>query len=133
MSNATITYNAKRKLQAGVNVDDVVVINVTLTAFNQSPDIKKTDSVSMSGIQQSSLLYINETYQCTVVDDGSVATADMEQFLHSVAASESFAMTSIDDNDNQLTCKLSGSWSRTRRSSAYINSFEYSFSVRVES
>lgn len=60
-----------------------------------------------------------------------LTTEYMEMFLQSVAASEAFTITNLDDSDAVIDVQLSGGWSRQRRSSAFVNEFSYSFTIRT--
>lgn len=141
MSNAFISYTAKRGLVDGTDIDDSIGIAVTLTKFDHAVDVQKTENTTLSGRQDSRLRYINDTWSVEVSEDGTVTLDDgstvdldgdyMEMFLRSVAASESFNMSNIDDSDNTIEVQLVGSWSRSRRSERNINSFSYSFKIRA--
>ena len=93
------------------------------------------------GPEESSLFYIGDSYSLTLMETGTVTlpnlsttpltTEYMEMFLRSVAASEAFTITSLDDGDAELDVQLVGTWSRQRRSSSFVNEFSYSFKVRT--
>lgn len=142
MSNAIIAFAAKRNLVSGILVDDLISLGVTLTSFDQSVNVNKKTAIAMDGKEeQSSLFYIGEIYSLSMLENGTVTFPDttttplttdyMDMFLHSVAASEQFTITSLDDADVELDVQLQGAWSRNRRSAAFVNQFVYSFKVRV--
>ena len=142
MSNATITFTAKRSLVPGITVDDELSLAVTLSAFDLSTEVNKKTSRPMDGgPEESSLFYIGDSYSLTIMETGTVTlpnlsttpltTEYIEMFLRSVAASEAFTITSLDDGDAELDVQLVGTWSRQRRSSSFVNEFSYSFKVRT--
>ena len=62
--------------------------------------------------------------------DTPMTTAYMEMFLRSTDNSELFTITNLDDSDVEMDVQQTGTWSRTRRSAAFVDKFEYSFTVR---
>ncbi len=140
MTNVVITYTAIRGLTDDVASGDEITMNVTLTKFSPSVELSKTETKTKSGIQDSRLFYINNNWDIEIVEDGTVMLADesvvslnadyMDMFLRSVAASEEFIITDIDDSDLEKTVQLDGSWSMTRRAANFINKFIYSFTIR---
>lgn len=142
MSNATIEFTAIRNLVSGVTSGDTIQLDVSLTAFDLSPDINKKTSRPMDGsAEESSLFYIGSNISVSMLESGIVTlpstattpltTEYVEMFLHSVAASEEFTITDLDNSDAALDVQLSGAWSRQRRSSAFVNEFAYNFKLRT--
>ena len=142
MSNAVIEFTAIRNLVSGVLSGEGISLAVVLSSFDQAPDVSKKTRRPMDGsAEEASLFYIGTTYSVTVMEDGTVTlpsaattpltTEYMEMFLHSVAASEAFTITSLDDSDATLDTQMIGTWSRQRRSSSFVNEFTYSFRVRT--
>jgi hypothetical protein len=138
--NCTITFTARRAFVSGITLNDTVSLNVELTAFDNSAEVNKNTITTKSGETSSSLFYIADSYRMEMTEYGTVtlpdtSTVDLtteytEMFLRSVANSEPFTITSLDDADASKDVQLVGGWSRSRRSAAYVNMFVYSFTVR---
>ena len=138
--NCTITFEAKRALVSGVTSGDEIKLDVELTAFDNTVEVNKSTNTTKNGTVSSSLFYIADSYRMEMAEfgratlgDGSVvplATEYTEMFLRSVANSEIFTITSLDDSDASKSVKLMDAWSRSRRSAGYVNMFVYSFTVR---
>ena len=138
--NCTITFDAKNALVAGVTEGDEIILSVALTAFDLKTRTDKVVNTTKSGKRSSSKFYQEDTYSMAVLSTGIVTfgnlsttpltTEYMEMFLRSVDNSEAFVVTSLDDSDSDIDVQLNGPWSRTRRSSADVAEFNYSFNVR---
>lgn len=140
--NCSITFDAKNALVSGINAAETVVLNVVLTSFDQSTRTDKVVNITKSGAQSSSKFYEEDTYAMTFIDLGTVTKPDLstvaltteyvEMFFRSVDNSEAFTITDLDDSDATVDVTLSKGtgWSRNRASSAFINKFNYSTTVR---
>ncbi len=140
MSNVSITYTALRGLVDGTASGDEILMEVTVTKFSPSIEMSKTETKTKSGIQDTRLFYTNDNWDIEVVESGTVTLADnstaalngdyMNMFLKSVAASEAFLITLIDEDDAEESVQLDGSWSIGRRAANYLNQFIYNFTIR---
>lgn len=140
-TNCTITFQAKRSLVTGVALDDTIQLDVMLTSFDKRPDINKQAIQTKNGDRSSSLFFIKYNYQVSILPDGlvtlpSLATAPLNDryltmFFESVANSETFTITLIDDADSTVSAQLISDWSPERRSAVDVGRFAYSFTVEV--
>lgn len=144
MAKTTITFTPKRAIISPAPPLDEFgdyepyTIQISLSQFDHSEDVKKTSSTSLSGIIQESLYYYTETYSCRSVvsaikPDGtgedSVSTDEMEMFFKSVIAGEYFTMTNIDTGE-LMNVQMRGRPSKERVSDTHLNEYQYSFNVR---
>lgn len=142
MSNLNITFEAIRNLVTGINEGDDITISVPVSEFNRDTVTKSVENLTMDGRQFSSKFYNSEFYNVKMLDVGTVilpdtsvvplTTAYTEMFLYSVDNSETFTITDIDRSDEEVEVKRTGSFSRDRVSSVYLDRFYFSFRVRKE-
>ncbi len=142
MSNVVITYTALRELVTGVSSGDQIEMSVDVTEFTPSYEWSKTDKLTKSGIQDSRDFYANMNWSVTIAEEGTVTindatTADlsgsyMNMFFNSVRASEEFTITNIDEDDAEVSVQLvaNSTPTITRRDPTFIDSFQYSFTIR---
>lgn len=140
MSNATITFIAKRALVSGtVALDDEISLHVTLTTFDPQANVRSDEITTLDGNTEASLYNITDSYSCQIIETGTVTLADtstvaltpayMECFFRSVAAREEFTITNP-DSTLEMTCTMPPKWTPQRRSAADLDKFGYSFSVK---
>ena len=140
MSNCTIVFEAKNALVSGVTAGDQIQLDLDLLTFDYSRTVNKKTNTTMSGRATSTKFYGEEKYFLTAKDSGLVTFEDtsttaltteyMEMFLQSVDNSEIFTVTDLDNGNVAFDAKLSGDPSRSRVTSAILDQFEYSFTVR---
>ena len=140
MSNCSIEFVAKNNLIAGVTAGDTVYIAASLTAFDMTTRTEKVTNKTKDGSVSSSVFYVEDSYKMEMLAEGTfvftnlaetpLTTAIIEMFLRSVNNSETFSITDLDNSDNIVIVQLISDWSRTRQSSADVDRFDYSFTVR---
>lgn len=106
-------------------------IEIELTKFDKSTDVRKRESTTLSGVMTSSLYYRAKVYSCeTEPTNDTTTAAEMEMFLASCENAEEFLMTNIDDGSAEMTCQLVGGSGRNRQTPHHLGKFMYSFSAR---
>lgn len=128
MSNATLTFTATRSIPAPYGFGDLLGVELTLSAFDRTTKVSKSEKESMSGRIVSTLFYNTEDYSCKT----SIKTTEsdiMECFFKSTMNGEEFTLTNLDELDRVMTVKRR-SGSRARPNSFFVNDFEYEFTVR---
>ncbi len=138
-SNSQIIFTARRSLVSGVLLDDEIIMDVIFSKFDRSKRYEKKSIQTLSGDRSSSLLYIEKTHKIEMVEFGTVTlpnllsidmtTEYVEMFFDSVANSEEFSITDLDNNDQEIVVQLLDSPSRSRRAISYVDRFIYSFGV----
>lgn len=124
---------------SGVLLDDEIIMDVIFSKFDRSKRYEKKSIQTLSGDRSSSLLYIEKTHKIEMVEFGTVTlpnllsidmtTEYVEMFFDSVANSEEFSITDLDNNDQEIVVQLLDSPSRSRRAISYVDRFIYSFGV----
>ena len=132
MTNTTIVfYPTRQPISPTPDPEVGYVINLTLTQFERSSDDNIKQSTTLGGILTSTLFNEAYTYGCAA--EPFTATAEeMTMFFASVKNAESFTMTNLDENDRVMSVQMIGAGGRSRQTSADINEFEYSFTVREQ-
>lgn len=130
-NNATINYEARRRLKSGVVSGDPVEIEVTLTQWDRDVRSDSRRQRSLSGKVKTVLMNFSDQWSVSLVIEpgGDVGQDDMDQFLYSTIGGEPFQITDLDNSDDQVTVRRVGRHSRSRRDPGDIGVFEYSFRV----
>ena len=106
---------------------------LTLTKFDQSDETSTAQIKSKSGVLSSSFYYSVSNYDCATATsgiNGEPTTAEMEMFFASTMNAEPFQMTNLDEDSALMEVQMSSRRSRSRKTSADVGNFNYSFSVR---
>jgi len=125
-----ITYSARRKLKGGVNVGDLVVLDVPLSAFDPDLDYSESSTISYGGFVQTSEKYVRDIWSIKTAYDDVNTYADYMQFLYSVLGGKRFSITDYDNNDAVVNVKMTGKWGQDSTRRFNKGEFNYSFTVR---
>lgn len=127
-NNADVAYSAKRRLRTGILVDDFIQFQVGVSQFQPSVKSDVRSAKAMGGKTKRSYYYSEKTWQVAIrTIDRELA----EEFFYSVLAGERFYMSNVDEADRTMTCELVGSsWNYQRVSTAILDEFEYSFTIK---
>ncbi len=129
MSNTSIYFFPKRRLITPAPATDVLYqIDVTLTEFNLTTEIKSEENTTLAGVYSRSLYSEIDRYSCACVE-GENTEDKMRMFVSSVIEGEEFFMTNLDESDRLMTVQLTGRPQRQRASAADVGDFRYSFTV----
>lgn len=127
-NNATIGYDAKRKLRPGVLVDDAIEFDVGVYQFEPSVRNDVKTAAAMGGRVKRSYYFSDKMWQVSI---RTVDRALAEEFFYSVVAGERFYVTNVDETDRIMTCELmNSSWTYRRVSTSLLDEFEYGFTVK---
>jgi len=135
MSNTTVVFfPTERAIPAAPDPETPYQIDFTATAVSRSDDLSKAETKTKSGIVLSSKYYDKRVYTFTTAPAGRAnepSIAEMEMFAASVANSETFTVTLLDEADRVATVQCIGRvQQQDRASSVDVGVFPYTFTAR---
>ena len=126
-------YPTKNVITPAPDPEVFYQMSLTLTKFDQSDETSTAQIKSKSGVLSSSFYYSVSNYDCATATsgiNGEPTTAEMEMFFASTLNAEPFQMTNLDEDSALMEVQMSSRRSRSRKTSADVGNFNYSFSVR---
>ena len=125
-----VTYSAKRKLKAGINSGDIVVMDFPTETFDPQTVDDTSSNTSISGAPQYTHHSIIERKVVKSTKDTVNTKEDYRQFLYSVMGGVPFLMTDYDDDDNPINVAMEGAFTRDAKQRFNAGEFNYTFTVR---